>query len=52
MLAWCRGLCKDQKKNKKDKKDKHGGKEENKNKHKLKNVYTFSITGQGKKNVE
>ncbi len=37
---------------KKDKKEKHGGKEDSKNKHKVKNVYTFSITGQGKKNVE
>jgi hypothetical protein len=55
MLAWCRSLCKDNsKKNfkKKDKKDKHGKPEEGKSKHKMKNVYMYTITGQGKKNVE
>ena len=52
MLGWCRGLCRDQKKGKKDKKDKHGAKEDAKNKHKIRNVFTYTITGQGKKNVE
>lgn len=42
---------------KKDKKDKHGnstGKEDGKSagKHKMKNVHTFSIVGQGKKNID
>lgn len=53
MLAFCRGLCKDPKKGKKkDKKEKHGKAEEGKNKHKVKNAYVYSMTGQGKKNVE
>lgn len=52
MISWCRGLCKDPKSKKKDKKDKHGNKEDSKGKHKVKNVYTYSMTGQGKKNVE
>lgn len=52
MLAFCRGLCKDDKKHKKkDKKDKHG-KPDEKHKNKVKNVYAYSLTGQGKKNVE
>ena len=42
---------------KKDKKDKHGNnasKEDGKSagKHKMKNVHTFSIVGQGKKNID
>jgi hypothetical protein len=61
MLSWCRDLCKPPKKdkdkaNKKDKAGKHGkdGKEEGKGagKHKLKNVYHYSIVGQGKKNCD
>lgn len=53
MLAFCRGLCKNDKKHqkKKDKKEKHG-KQEDKHKNKVKNVYAYSLTGQGKKNVE
>jgi hypothetical protein len=53
MISWCKSLCKsgkDQKK--KDKKDRHGKGDDSKNKHKVKNVYTYSLTGQGKKNVE
>lgn len=60
MLAWCHELCKPGKKEKdklkKDKNGKHGkdGKEEGKGqgKHKLKNVYHYSIVGQGKKNCD
>lgn len=58
LKRWCESLCKNKKKShkkkdKKDKKEKHNKTDEqNKNKHKVKNVYTFSMTGQGKKNVE
>jgi hypothetical protein len=63
MFSWCRDLCrpkKDKDRLKKDKKDgKHGGsgdksgKEgEGKNKHKMKNVYHYSLIGAGKKNTD
>ena len=61
MFSACRDLCKSKKereKGRKDKKEKHGGakgdKEDGKgnNKHKMKNVHTFSIIGQGKKNTD
>ena len=55
----CRDLCrskKDKEKAKKEKKDKHGaaaGKEDAKNsKHKMKNVHTYTMIGQGKKNTD
>ena len=52
MIGWCKSLCKKEKKGGK-KKDKHGsGKDDDKKKHKMKNVQIYTITGQGKKNVE
>ena len=60
MFSFCRDLCRSQKdkdRAKKDKKDKHGsnasGKDEKAgSKHKMKNVHTFSVIGQGKKNTD
>jgi hypothetical protein len=60
MLNMCKELCggkKDKERSKKDKKDKHGnkdGKDDGKGgaKHKMKNVHTFNIIGQGKKNTD
>jgi hypothetical protein len=52
MISWCRSLCKKDSKGKKDKKDKHGSKEEGKKHSKVKNVFSYTMTGQGKKNVE
>ena len=59
MFSICKDLCgnKKDKGAKKDKKDKHGGKDGGKEegkqgKHKMKNVYTFTAIGQGKKNTD
>jgi hypothetical protein len=59
MFDWCTELCrskKDKEKAKKDKKDKHGKdtKEDAKgaNKHKIRNVYHYSMVGIGKKNCD
>ena len=60
MMQFCTDLCRSKKEKdrmKKDKKDKHGNstsKEDGKSagKHKMKNVHTFSIVGQGKKNID
>lgn len=61
MLGFCRDLCRSKKEKdrlKKEKKDKHGGKDGGKDdgkgakQHKMKNVHSASIIGQGKKNVD
>lgn len=61
MFSFCQDLCrskKDKDRAKKDKKDKHGreagGKDDGKGgaKHKMKNVHTFTVVGQGKKNTD
>ena len=57
MLSFCKDLCrskKDKDRGKKDKKDKHGGSKEDggKAKHKMKNVHSWQIIGQGKKNID